>query len=146
MSLQVKVRKDIFRYEERFYLGLTLRKALCTYPTIIVVGAILAANYWFLHIDKDLLQYIILFIALPPLAIGWIKIKDMPIENFEQLVLHIVKTEYSGRYHEEDLAKYLVLKKVSHNPRRLTNEIYNSPLFKFDSFGFFEIRGETDGA
>lgn len=72
--------------------------------------------------------------------------KDMPIENFEQLVLHIVKTEYSGRYHEEDLAKYLVLKKVSHNPRRLTNEIYNSPLFKFDSFGFFEIRGETDGA
>lgn len=82
MSLQVKVRKDIFRYEERFYLGLTLRKALCTYPTIIVVGAILAANYWFLHIDKDLLQYIILFIALPPLAIGWIKIKDMPIEKY----------------------------------------------------------------
>lgn len=82
MSLQVKVRKDIFRYEERFYLGLTLRKALCTYPTIIVVGAILAANYWFLHIDKDLLQYIILLIALPPLAIGWIKIKDMPIEKY----------------------------------------------------------------
>ena len=70
---------------------------------------------------------------------------DMPIENFEQLVLHIVKTEYTGRYHEEDLAKYLVLKKVAYNPRRLTNEIYNSPLFKFDSFGFFEIRGEKDG-
>ncbi|MGH0555423.1 sigma factor-like helix-turn-helix DNA-binding protein [Bacillus pretiosus] len=70
---------------------------------------------------------------------------DMPIENFEQLVLHIVKTEYTGRYHEEDLAKYLVSKKIAHNPRRLTNEIYNSPLFKFDSFGFFEIRGENDG-
>ncbi|MFD6440903.1 sigma factor-like helix-turn-helix DNA-binding protein [Peribacillus sp. NPDC060186] len=70
---------------------------------------------------------------------------EMPIENFEQLVLHIVKTEYTGRYHEEDLAKYLVLKKIAHNPRRLTNEIYNSPLFKFDSFGFFEIRGENDG-
>lgn len=82
MSLQVKVRKDIFRYEERFYLGLTLRKALCTYPTVIVVGSILAANYWFLHIDKDLLQYIILLIALPPLAIGWVKLKDMPIEKY----------------------------------------------------------------
>lgn len=82
MSLQVKVRKDIFRYEERFYLGLTLRKALCTYPTIIVVGSILAANYWFLHIDKDLLQYIILLIALPPLAIGWVKLKNMPIEKY----------------------------------------------------------------
>lgn len=82
MSLQVKVRKDIFRYEERFYLGLTLRKALCTYPTVIVVGSILAANYWFLHIDKGLLQYIILFIALPPLAIGWGKLKDMPIEKY----------------------------------------------------------------
>ena len=82
MSLQVKVRKDIFRYEERFYLGLTLRKALCTYPTVIGVGSILAANYWFLHIDKDLLQYIILFIALPPLAIGWVKLKDMPIEKY----------------------------------------------------------------
>ena len=82
MSLQVKVRKDIFRYEERFYLGLTLRKALCTYPTVIVVGSILAANYWLLHIDTDLLQYIILFIALPPLAIGWVKLKDMPIEKY----------------------------------------------------------------
>lgn len=71
---------------------------------------------------------------------------DKPIENFEQLVLHIVKTEYKGRYHEEDLAKYLVSKKIAHNPRRLTNEIYNSPLFKFDSFGFFEIRGENDGS
>ncbi|MED1511845.1 sigma factor-like helix-turn-helix DNA-binding protein [Bacillus proteolyticus] len=70
---------------------------------------------------------------------------DKPIENFEQLVLHIVKTEYTGRYHEEDLAKYLVSKKIAHNPRRLTNEIYNSPLFKFDSFGFFEIRGENGG-
>lgn len=70
---------------------------------------------------------------------------DMQIENFEQLVFHIVKTEYTGRYHEEDLAKYLVSKKIAHNPRRLTNEIYNSPLFKFDSFGFFEIRGEING-
>lgn len=70
---------------------------------------------------------------------------DMPIENYEQLVLHILKTEYTGRYHEEDLAKYLVSIKVAYNPRRLTNEIYNSPLFKFDSFGFFEIRGEKDG-
>ncbi len=97
MSLQVKVRKDIFRYEERFYLGLTLRKALCTYPTIIVVGAILAANYWFLHIDKDLLQYIILFIALPPLAIGWIKIKDMPIEKYLM---------YFYRYHYQSQERF----------------------------------------
>lgn len=97
MSLQVKVRKDIFRYEERFYLGLTLRKALCTYPTIIVVGAILAANYWILHIDKDLLQYIILFIALPPLAIGWIKIKDMPIEKYLM---------YFYRYHYQSQERF----------------------------------------
>ena len=70
---------------------------------------------------------------------------DIPIGSFDQLVLHIVKTEYTGRYHEEDLAKYLVSKKISHNPRRLTHEIYNSTLFKFDSFGFFELRGEKDG-
>jgi len=70
---------------------------------------------------------------------------DIPIQRFDQLVFHIVKKEYTGRYHEEDLAKYLVSKKIGHNPRRLTHEIYNSPLFKFDSFGFFEIRGENDG-
>lgn len=70
---------------------------------------------------------------------------DAAIETIEQLVLHIVKTEYTGRYHEEDLAKYLVSKKIAYNPRRLTNEIYNSSLFRFDSFGFFEIRGEIDG-
>lgn len=97
MSLQVKVRKDIFRYEERFYLGLTLRKALCTYPTVIVVGSILAANYWFLHIDKDLLQYIILFIALPPLAIGWVKLKDMPIEKYLM---------YFYRYHYQQQERF----------------------------------------
>lgn len=70
---------------------------------------------------------------------------DMQIENYEQLVLQIVKTEYTGRYHEEDLAKYLVSKKIAQNPRRLTNELYNSSLFEFDSFGFFEIRGENIG-
>ena len=71
--------------------------------------------------------------------------KDLNIEHLDELVLHIVKTEFTGRYHEEDLAKYLVSKKIAHNPSRLTNEIYNSPLFKFDAFGFFEIRGENDG-
>ena len=82
MSLQVKVRKDIFRQEERFYLGLTLRKAICTYPVILIVAGLLFANYQYLHIDSDTIQYIVLLIALPPLAIGWIKIKDMPIEKY----------------------------------------------------------------
>jgi len=70
--------------------------------------------------------------------------EEVPIYNFDQLILHILKTEYRGRYHEEDLASYLEMKKLTHNPRRLTNEIYNSQYFKFDSFGFFEVRGEDD--
>ena len=82
MSLQVKVRKDIFRYEERFYLGLTLRKVLCTYPVLLIVSGLLFSNYQYLHIDSDTIQYIVLLIALPPLAIGWIKIKNMPIEKY----------------------------------------------------------------
>lgn len=70
--------------------------------------------------------------------------EEVPIYNYEQLVLHILKTDYRGRYHEEDLASYLEMKKITHNPRRLTNEIYNSQYFKFDSFGFFEVRGVDD--
>lgn len=65
---------------------------------------------------------------------------DSDIETLEDLVYYIAKHEYEGRTHEEDFAKYLASKNIIHNPRRLSHEIYNSPLFTFDHFGFFELR------
>ena len=65
---------------------------------------------------------------------------DSGIETLEDLVYYIAKTEYQGRTHEEDFAKYLASINIIHNPRSLSSEIYNSNFFEFDSFGFFQLR------
>jgi len=90
MSLQVKMHKDIFRYEEKIYFGLTARKAITTAPTLLVVVGILIGNFRYWHLDQDLLQYIILVIAVPPLSLGWIRLKEMPLEKY---------LSYFYRYH-----------------------------------------------
>lgn len=82
MSLQIKVRKDIFKYQERIYLGMTLRQAITTYPTGLVVLALVFSNLKFNFMSPDMLQYLILVIAIPPLSIGWITLKEMPLEKY----------------------------------------------------------------
>jgi len=70
--------------------------------------------------------------------------EDLQIERFDQLILHILKMEYDGRYHEEDLAHYLESKNLLNNSRQLPNTLHQSPYFTFDSFGFFQIRSSED--
>ncbi|WP_158599678.1 sigma factor-like helix-turn-helix DNA-binding protein [Lysinibacillus halotolerans] len=62
------------------------------------------------------------------------------ISNFEELVYYIVKNEYTGRNHEEDFAEFLMRKNLINNPKRLPSEIYESALFMFDRFGFFNLK------
>lgn len=61
------------------------------------------------------------------------------IKSYEELVLYILENEYEGRKHESDLAHYLEKRNVLQNPRQLPSVIRQSPNFKFDSFGFFEV-------
>src|SRR5690625_1707464 len=67
--------------------------------------------------------------------------ESININSFDELIIHIIKTEYdSRRYHEEELAHFLEARKLINNPKSLPRVIYESEYFKFDSFGFFEIR------
>lgn len=66
---------------------------------------------------------------------------DSPINNYEDLIYFVAKHEYTGKFHEESFAQYLVSKKLAHNPRRLSSEIYESNYFSFDKLGFFSLVG-----
>lgn len=66
--------------------------------------------------------------------------EESHMKTLDELAYYIAKTEYQGRSHEEDFASYLARQNIIHNPRRLNHEIYHSPLFEFDAFGFYQLR------
>ncbi|MCD8324820.1 MAG: PrgI family protein [Clostridiales bacterium] len=78
--IAVRVPDEIRKYKEKIVFGLTARQLICTIITLVICVPL----YWFGRnaISTDILSWIILLIALPIEAVGFIKINGMPFEKF----------------------------------------------------------------
>lgn len=78
-QLEVRVHSEINSYSEKFY-GLTFRQWLCTAIALLLDVPI----FLFLkgYVNNDILEIMIILITAPILAIGFIKVQDLPLEKF----------------------------------------------------------------
>ena len=78
--IAVRIPEEIRKYKEKIAFGLTARQLICTIATLFICVPL----YWFgrNYIMEDILAWLIITIAVPLEAIGFIKINGMPMEKF----------------------------------------------------------------
>lgn len=78
--IAVRIPEEIRKYKEKIAFGLTVRQLICTLATLFICVPL----YWFgrYYIQDDILAWLIIGIALPLEAIGFVKINGMPMEKY----------------------------------------------------------------
>ncbi len=105
--ISVRIPKDIRDYKEKLFFGLTARQLL----SCIIAAAVCIPLYIFGQefIPEDLLSWVVILLAIPCGAFGFVKIHNMPFEKFAvhfiyQLFLIPVKRNYKS---ENDLKNWV---------------------------------------
>lgn len=62
------------------------------------------------------------------------------IKQLDELAYKLLSEEYTGNFHEVDVAKFLKMKKLTHAPN-MSLGIKTSPLFEFNEYGFIKLLG-----
>lgn len=78
--IAVRIPEEIRKYKEKIMFGLTARQLICT-----VLGLLICVPlYWFGngHINEEILSWAIILIACPLVAIGFVKINNLPMEKY----------------------------------------------------------------
>lgn len=83
--MRVQISKDITKYKTKVYFGLTFRQ-------IIALGVTLAINIplyskLIKRFTEDTTTWIILIIALPLMAIGWLEPQGMAFEKYVGVII-----------------------------------------------------------
>ena len=86
MSLEIQIPKEITKYEAKLIGPLTTRQTFCS---VIGGTAAILANYLCGLVAPDFATGAVVFAAAPFVALGFIKIYEMP---FEQFAIGYVKT------------------------------------------------------
>jgi hypothetical protein len=89
--IQKRMSGDITKIEPKIFLGFTPRQVI--YSVVAFVAALLI-NKVFGFMTFELRGYIIMFVAAPLLACGWIKIQGLP---FEKHMLILLKYSFSQK-------------------------------------------------
>jgi len=78
--IAVRIPEEIRKYKEKIAFGLNARQLVCT----LIAFFVCVPLYWYGRnfIAEDILSWIIIAIAIPLAAIGFIKINGMPMEKF----------------------------------------------------------------
>ena len=78
--IAVRIPEEIRKYKEKIAFGLTARQLVCTLVALFICVPL----YWFgrNYIVEDILAWLIIAIAIPLEAVGFIKINGMPMEKF----------------------------------------------------------------
>lgn len=78
--IAVRIPEEIRKYKEKILIGLTARQLIA----VILTALICVPLYWFGmdYIPEDTLSWLIILIAVPLLAIGFLSFNGMPMEKF----------------------------------------------------------------
>lgn len=134
MSIEVNIPVEIDEYKEKIIFGLTLRKLI--WGSVTIICAVLSSwvYVWILHIPITIAGYLIFLTVIPPLAIGFIPIKGMPVEQYLRLYFRWL---FSGKRkyitHEGSTNNELYSKSSKPRPRsqsELTYSFVRRPVWK----------------
>ena len=89
--IQKKMSGDITKIEPKIFLGFTPRQVIYS---VVAFALALLINAIFDFISFEIRGYIIMFVAAPLLACGWVKIQGLP---FEKHMLILLKYSFSQK-------------------------------------------------
>ena len=128
--IYVPVPKEIKEYEKKVFQSMTLRQLIC-----LVLGIVLGIGTYFLtkgFIGEDLASYLVMAIAIPFILVGWIKINDVPFDQFfkiwlfhyshKQLVLYNNEIEYQRKGDEGEKHIFSKANKQKRKSKRTIKE------------------------
>ncbi|MDL2287955.1 PrgI family protein [Oscillospiraceae bacterium OttesenSCG-928-F05] len=79
-SIEIKVNKEIRRYKESIFFGLTFRQFLCS---AVAVGAAVAVYFGFREtLGNEAVSWVCILAAVPVAAAGFFKYQGLPLEQF----------------------------------------------------------------
>lgn len=98
--IEIKIPKEIRKYEETFWMGLTLRQTLCSAAAI----ALNIPLYLYLsdHIGRDLAGWIVIITTTPLALIGFVKYNGMKFEQLARCVCRFNFTPQKRVYATEN--------------------------------------------
>ncbi|MBO3323636.1 PrgI family protein [Clostridium perfringens] len=105
--IDIRIPKEIKKYKEKCFFGLTVRQFVC----VVIVLLINVPLYWFLapKIGDDNTSWIVLIDSLPIFLVGFYKYNGM---NFEQVLLEIIKSQFiypqKRKFESENLYEILI--------------------------------------
>ena len=95
--IQKKISGDITKLESRALFGFTPRQIICSAIAFVVA---LLVNKIFGAIKFETRGFIMMLLAAPFLASGWVKIQGMPIEKHMMILIKNAWTNKERKYEE----------------------------------------------
>ena len=87
MAIEVDIPMEIENYKEKIIFGMSLRQLVCFSSAVVAgVGAYFVCTKA-LHMSMDAASYVIIFLAMPLMALGFIKKDGQPFEKYLALML-----------------------------------------------------------
>lgn len=114
--IEVKIPKEIRKYEETFLFGLTFRQTICSVAAI----SINVPLYFFMMdvIGKDLAGWMVMFTTTPLALIGFIKYNGMNFEKLAWCILRFNFISQKRKYRTENLfSDFLNTMEETHNEK-----------------------------
>ena len=87
MSISVRMPKEITDYQEKIIFGLSLRQLLCFSLATVLSLATFFMGTQLLHLPADPVEYVIILLTIPILAVGFIKKNGLTFEKYFILFL-----------------------------------------------------------
>ena len=133
--IRVRAPREIDEYKEKILFGLSFRQLICGLIAVVLgVGSYLLCTKVF-AISADIASYIVIVLAAPPLAIGFVRIKGMFFEDYARQFYEwqsspkrkLLIYEYQTEINEEKEA--IKSRKKNLKKETLNEAIYTGPDF-----------------
>lgn len=131
--IDIRIPKEIRKYKEKFFFGLTFRQSIC-----LALALIINVPLYILGKDvvgNDLMGWIIILTSIPFMCIGFVNYDGM---NFEQLFIAFLKHEAINPkkriYETDNLFREIDMYEIN-NSKHLMN---------FGEYEAYEVVGENE--
>jgi len=87
--IDIRIPKEIRKYKEKLFFGLTARQFVCT----VIAGVINIPLYFYSrqYLGDDLASWLVIAIAIPIMLAGYFSYNEMP---FEEFLITVIKFEF----------------------------------------------------
>ncbi|WP_324825135.1 PrgI family protein [Sinanaerobacter sp. ZZT-01] len=104
--IEIKIPKEIRKYKETFWMGMTLRQTICA----VAACAMNIPLYLWLsdYIGRDLAGWIVMFTTTPLALIGFFTYNGMKFEKLAWCVFRFNFLPQKRKYQTENLFAYLI--------------------------------------